>query len=477
MNRLFNVSFSATLGMLALSWSQAAYSHQVPLPIYFYGTPIAPIVGVPVTGGQFSVDLNVQNGVVQNYSYTNNQLPTLLTPVGTINLTGATLPILGWQDNRSSEMIKAKLNPIAGINLDNSPKPITASMQVTGSTQLNDGRSATLTNTRALLYGTATASSPFPIESIGTATKLDALLHASVYTGGPISDAGEPTYKALPNTYQGAIQMNIQQGAVMVPQQSFSAAQNSEARLSIVWGEHLLENQDTIIVRGQYDGDIEYLGHRALPSTLVLNSQDQTITASPDSEMKLFSLDGTMSLTINHRVTTLWGSFSGLAPVAGYYFGRHKEGLIWTGVVNGHVTLANAQKVKVQDRLITFYDARTYDNSQREFIWGIVGGDLYVDPNAIVPPPKPIPISPTEPTPISIAALSNSTTPSNPTAPSNLEPQQSILTDTTIANQLRNNTAQLPILRPTSSSQNTIADIAASPLSSSRIFPDMGALR
>jgi hypothetical protein len=451
MNRLLNLGFGVVVGTIGIG---AAFAPVAQAFFQYDPTaPIVPTISVPVTGGNFSVDLNIQNGVVQNYGYTNNQLPTFLTPVGTINITGATLPNLGWADTRTTNEImnpsgsNASSNPIAGVNLNNnSTSSVTAVLQITGSTQLNDGRSATFTNTNAFLFGSATASSPFPIESIGTATDPNV-----VPNNDPVFYPAS-VFRPLPNTYQGTIQMTIQTGSVMVPQSAFSNASQSETRLAIA------------------SGDVQYMlysgskqlqsrsssGTQVWPEIFTFNLADQQLTNGVGEQLALSSPDGEMNLTIRNISQVIYPAGT---PLITMNDGTKRLGYIMTGITNGNVTLTNGQRFNINDRLISFY---TTDYNEERRVTIIGGGELFVDSTAIIPPLAPNPIAATE-----------ATSPIATTTASTPDPQLSILTDTTIANQAQTK----PPIAPSLPNPQTVRAILDSPLSSSRIFPDMGAFR
>jgi hypothetical protein len=454
MNRLFQIGLSTVFGVISSSIlsQHSAQAQQTANSL------VVPMVSIPVTGGQFSVDLNIQNGQVQSYRYTNNQLPTLLTPVGTINLQAATVPAISPYDTQPIEAFfqgDTTVKPEA-LRLGRDPKQVVTAMQVTGSSQLNDGRSANFENTNAFLAGSAVASSPYPIESIGTATDPD---RAHVRTS--------LMYQPLPRTYQGTIQVTVQSGGVMVPKSSFSAAAPTEKQLALASGSFQFGNNQRFI------GNVANRPSGTQPivsESMGMNVEDTFLINADGGQMTLISPDGEMRLTMKNTTYLLYG---GIEPELTAYDGTKYIGLPWTGTVSGTVTLSDGQQLKVQDRLMSFYMRILFNPETNTARNEIFGGEFYADSTAIIPP------IPTKPTPIAPPALPEPTPIIEAVPLPTPEKQPSILADTTVVNQAPANAPPPPIVtrpQPLANSRQ-VMDIMASPLSSSRIFPDMGALR
>ncbi|WP_141211882.1 hypothetical protein [Pseudanabaena sp. SR411] len=161
----------------------------------------AQIVAVPVTGGGFVVRYDTTEGFKANY--TDGNIPTFVTPVGTIAVTGTpSLPF--WQPGI---VIDVTDTPI-GVEIDN----------INGSVSLNDGRNATLNNSPA---------------------KLQAI--AKVTGGDEPFFPDEPTFGTVTT-----ITANFRSGSINVPQSAFSALPSPQFVIPITNGTFTLnipENQ------------------------------------------------------------------------------------------------------------------------------------------------------------------------------------------------------------------------------------------
>jgi hypothetical protein len=444
MSRFRNLKIVTMLGFLSttLVISQADYTVAQDTP---------PMTIIPITGGQFNVDLNIQNAQVQNYSYTNNQLPTLLTPVGTIGLTSAKVPsILMWQSpgSRLDQPTEVYENGKFGSE----PQFVSTWLQANGNIQLNDGRYAKFQDSDVFLLGRATASSPISAKQLANATGLGAFEENST----------------LPDAYQGTINVNIYQGGLLVPQTAFSSASSDQSRLGIQAGKIEFDNN-----RARFPAaSRQILLGTPEPPSINVEAASLMIYDVPEfgginsKSIKLSSPEAELDLQFSNLNRIIYPP--SVASLVQKYDGSMVRGETLTVTANGTVNLSGGQVVAVKNRLVTLNVGYQYNSVTQQFDTVVFGGNVYIDPV----PSKQI---------VAIESTSNQQIVPITEPEAKIESEAkvaTILTDTSIVDQVQNLT-QLQIARPISNlpSQNTIADIMASPLSSSRIFPDMGALR
>jgi hypothetical protein len=393
------------------------------------------MVPIPVSGGQFSVDLKIQNGVVQNYGYQNNQVPTLLSPVGTISLTNATAPHIlptgsYWNFPSGNE-------PTAN-------RPVEITTNLTGQTTLNDGRIAKFSDSPSILYGLATPSSPIAVSSIGR------------IIGGLYSALSIPE---LPQNYAGTIAVQVQSGSLLVPTSAFSNPSNTVSKFEINSGTINSVFNDKGGLLGKTE--IDYYDAMHQKFTKVWISKYRHLTFRPDllrsdgsektpiTRVTLLSPMGTTSMSLQHlsimeydpsRRTEDWSNF--------------KKPTTVSAVASGTITLMNGTVVNVSNRLISFdldkltYSPFIYDESLTILITPsttdltLKQGQLYIDYPEMVTLPNIGELR--------IGELRN------------LNAIQSIPD---------------PIQNSKSTPEATFTDVIASPLSSSRILPEVGAFR
>jgi hypothetical protein len=394
-----------------------------------------PIVAIPVTGGQFTVDLKIQNGVVQNYGYQNNQIPTLLSPVGTISLTSAAAPnIVSFQ--------KYWVNDQSLIPEPTSNVPVAVFTSATGQAGLNDGRIAQFKDAAVRLQGLATASSPLFIASMGN-------------LAGGLNSALVPP--PLPQNYDGTIAVQIQAGNIAIPSSLFSNPSNAVNRFDISSAKISSKTNSSVFESKE---DWVKIDRKRLYTSPLF---DQTFSFEANqvgsiSQITLLSPMGTTSLNIKNL------TFSGYYrdPYSQIY---NPPSETVTAVANGTVLLTDGKVVQVKDRLIWFepqvlgYVTIPVPNDiMRTTLVGINlnQGRLYIDnPTNILEP-----IISTDIPPIATSNLSEFS----------ISSQTRILTEPVAQTQLESSNLQPPSMTMNST-------ILASPLSSSRIFPEVGISR
>lgn len=400
-----------------------------------------PIVAIPVTGGQFSVDLKIQNGVIQNYSYQNNQLPTLLSPVGTISLTSAAIPnIVSFPKHWSGD----NLIPEKTANV-----PVLVFTSGTGEAGLNDGRTAQFKNASIRLQGLATPSSPLFIASMGN------------LAGGMLSALVPPP---LPQNYDGTIAVQIQAGNVAIPSSLLSNPSSTVTRFNISSGK--ISSTTNSSVFEPKENWVQVDKTRLYTSPLF----DQTLSFDPNqtdsiSQMTLLSPMGTTSLSIKNL------TFSGYYNSDPYSQTYSPPSETVTAVANGTVLLTDGKVVQVKDRLIWFEPGiinyvtiPVPGDIQRTTLIGVNlnQGSLYINtPNVDIPKSVVEPRISTDILPIASTTI----------------PNLSIASDTQIRIE------PVPQTQPISSELQqsprgmVSRDVLASPLSTSRIMSEIGADR
>jgi hypothetical protein len=423
-----------------------------------------PIVAIPVTGGQFTVDMKIQDNIVQNYGYKNNQIPTLLSPVGTISLTSATTPHIVSLDKNQTMGNYAMLEPSKDIS-------VSVLTTLTGRAGLNDGRNAQFENAPANFRGLATASSPISTANLFYLTKDS--IHYS-----PIMPAAGP----LPE-YQGSIDIKIQSGHIMVPNSAFSTAQTTTTRFDVnsgtiyrtdryatsqQLGTKLISYPDIYGTMRQFN--ISRYGMLVFPGE-IFSSDPSQVTAT--SRVSVLSPMGTTSLSLTNLAVL--NSINPLPGADGSMRDLNSSKTV-SAVANGTVMLANGRVVNVVDRLMTF-DLGTIENpplsedgslsgmfaEKRPMEINLKQGSVYIDTPAPLPVISSNPSEPkelTEVPPIAIPNLSEF----------GISSETRITTEPVAQTQLES-----PNLQPSSMTMN--GAILSSPLSSSRIFPEVGISR
>ncbi len=374
------------------------------------------MMAIPVSGGQFTMDLKIQNSQVQQYGYQNNQLPTLLTPVGTINLTNASIPAIGavnsdylnyWGSRNEKGESSIAVPPSTTTN-----EPVNVGLNVSGRAGLNDGRTADFNNAPAVLRATATASSPLsPMQLLSIAPGAVGANTASQF--------GMVSLPPLPQSYQGTIDVKVQSGHFLVPAAALSNPSNTVTAFNV----NALKTNSLPI------GQSDFFGDDNQHQLLTFGNQSFTTGAGQDgqpSQLTMLSPMGTTALTLTHLAVT------GYRPQTWELFDSSKPGTV-TAVANGTVTLSDGKVVNVTDRLMTFGlngsitpTSETVMGGPYAFKLDLNQGSVYIDS---APAAKTVSLSP----------------------------------DGT---------------RGPGSSANTIVnDLMSSPLSSSRILPQIGAFR
>ena len=386
-----------------------------------------PIVAIPVTGGQFTVDLKIQNGVVQNYGYQNNQLPTLLTPVGTISLTSASAPNIVSSRQYWAYGDRSVPEPTSNV-------PVSILTYGTGSAGLNDGRMARFKDAYIPLQGFATASSPLSIASMGNLAGR--LLNAATFP------------PSLPQNYDGTIAVQIQSGTIAIPSSSFSNPSNAVTRFDISSGK----------ITSKINSRLDQLS---------LSSFDQILSFDPNQvdsmgQIALLSPMGTTSLNIKNL------------RFSNYYKNNTYDGTYAsppetvTAVTNGTVLLTNGKVVQVKDRLIWFepeiikYDyVRDPDELMGLRLVGVnlKQGSLYIDTPDI-----------DTPTNILESKVSNDIPPIDSRNISDLR----IASDTQVRIEAATQTQLTGSGLQQSPREMVNSDVLASPLSTSRILSKIG---
>jgi hypothetical protein len=409
------------------------------------------MVAIPVTGGQFTLDVKIQSGTVANYGYQNNQLPTLLTPIGTVSLTNATPARLSnlnpyWG---SYNLIDGKIVPVT-VPTTTINEPFSIDLNITGQAGLNDGRNAQFTEAPTSLRGFATASSPISPLSI---RKLN--------PGSGISTL--PT-APLPENYQGTIAVQIQSGQFLVPSSAFSKSSDtvtpfnlSSGSLKTVgaerWetlGTRIVEYPETVAAIPTGSGKMDQLnvGKYNL-ATFDNETFVPSTTQSPLlSQVNLLSPMGTTSLSLRYLAVSSYTTQGTTSE--GQWMNRDLPRSV-SAVASGTVMLTNGQVVTVNDRLITFNLGTVEDPTLGVNIAGfgkrssdinLAQGLLYIDSPSTSSPAKMM------------------------TSSSTQQQMPSVL----------NSTIAEPV-RPLSLTPNISRDVLNSPLSTSRIFPEVNALR
>jgi hypothetical protein len=295
------------------------------------------MMAIPVSGGQFTMDLKIQNRQVQQYGYQNNQLPTLLTPVGTINLTQASTPAIGTANSDylsywGSRNEKGE-SSIAVPPSTTTHEPVNVGMNISGRAGLNDGRTAAFNNAPAVLRATATASAPLsPMQLLSIAPGAVGANTASQFN--------MVSLPPLPQSYQGTIDVKVQSGHFLVPAAALSNPSNTVTAFNV----NALKTNSLPIAQSDFFGaDNEH-------QLLTFGNQVFTTGSAQEgrpSQVTMLSPMGTTSLQLTHLAVT------GYRPQVWELFDSSKPGTV-TAVANGSVTLTDGKVVKVTDRLMTF---------------------------------------------------------------------------------------------------------------------------
>jgi hypothetical protein len=411
------------------------------------------LVPIPISGGQFSVEVKIQDGFLHNYGYQNQQLPTLLTPVGTISLTNATVPRL------VPRLSAPNLTPI------NPNTPTSARLDLTGSTALNDGRRAAFNGAPAILHGITNFSSPFPLNSL---EYLKPLTSANAQPM-PIENYGP----GLPQDYAGVIAFQVHAGHFLVPSSALSSPSNSLTQLGISSGQIQVVGRSrgaralgdySSVENVHFDSYFDYALETFVKTTLSGGAAaDLTI---PSKQVTLLSPMGTTALSLTYLARSVDQRQSTVVEkMEGRSYKPNNE--ISSAVANGTVTLNDGSVVQVTDQLMTFQGRTSrvvpfgpmIDSMfalKYEYTIDVTQGSLYINAPKAVNIPQNLNLLPIAADPL--AQLATTTTTSQ-AFPETVE-------------QIKLNTE----LNPPSELSTTRA-VLESPLSSSRILPEMGSFR